>query len=69
MTEASGKMLDKASRAIRAAERLLASGDAEFAVGRVYYAMFYVAGALLLQKALRFHRHGAVHGAFALKFC
>jgi uncharacterized protein (UPF0332 family) len=40
-------LLDKAMRAIRAAEVLLEKGDAEFAAGRAYYAMFYVAQAML----------------------
>jgi len=39
------KLLDKAARAIRAAERLVADGLSEFAAGRAYYAMFYVAEA------------------------
>ena len=34
------KLLEKAGRAIRAAEVLLAKGDPEFAAGRAYYAMF-----------------------------
>ena len=36
-----------AGRSVAAAERLLASGDADFAVSRAYYAMFYAARALL----------------------
>lgn len=36
------KLLDKASRAIRAAENLLRDGDVDFAAGRAYYAMFYL---------------------------
>lgn len=43
MKETSGKLLDKAARALQAAEQLLNSGDTEFAVGRAYYAMFYAA--------------------------
>ena len=68
MKEASGKFLDKATRAIQASKRLLDSGDAEFAVGRAYYAMFYVAEALLDEKGLRFRKHGGVHGAFGERF-
>jgi len=66
--ETSGKFLDKAARVIRAAERMLRTGDAEFAVGRAYYAMFYVAEALLNEKGLRFRKHGGVHGAFGEHF-
>jgi uncharacterized protein (UPF0332 family) len=62
------KLLEKAGRAIRAAEVLLGKGDAEFAAGRAYYAMFYVAEALLNEMDLRFQKHGGVHGAFGEHF-
>jgi uncharacterized protein (UPF0332 family) len=62
------KLLEKAGRAIRAAEVLLGKGDAEFAAGRAYYAMFYVAEALLNERDLRFQKHGGVHGAFGEHF-
>lgn len=68
MKEASERLLDKAARAIASAERELASGDAEFAVARAYYAMFYVAEALLNEKGLHFKKHGGVHGAFGEHF-
>ncbi len=68
MKEASARFLDKPARAVRAAERLLDGGDVEFAAGRAYYAMFYVAQALLHQKGLRFRKHGGVHGAFGEHF-
>lgn len=68
MKEASGKLLDKATRSIQASKRLLDGGDAEFAAGRAYYAMFYVAEALLNEKGLRFRKHGGVHGAFGEHF-
>jgi len=68
MKEASERLLDKAVRAIASAERELASGDAEFAVARAYYAMFYVAEALLNEKGLHFKKHGGVHGAFGEHF-
>jgi len=62
------KLLNKALRAIRAAETLLQGGDADFASGRAYYAMFYTAEALLNEKGLRFRKHGGVHGAFGEHF-
>ena len=68
MKEATGKLLEKATRALEVAERLGKSGDAEFSVGRAYYAMFYVAEALLNERGLRFRKHGGVHGAFAEHF-
>lgn len=68
MKEATRWLLEKASRSLRAAERLLNGGDAEFAVGRAYYAMFHAAQALLNERGLRFRKHGAVHGAFGEHF-
>lgn len=68
MKEASVKLLQKAAQSIRAAELLLKSGEIEFVASRVYYAMFYVAEALLNEKGLRFRKHGGVHGAFGEHF-
>ena len=64
MNDESQALLAKAERAIRAANTLLRAGDPDFAVGRAYYGMFYVAEALLVEKELRFHKHGGVHAAF-----
>ena len=41
MKTATRELLDKALRAVHAAETLLRAGDTEFAAGRAYYAMFY----------------------------
>jgi uncharacterized protein (UPF0332 family) len=61
-------LLEKAERAIRAAEVLLAATGAEFSAGRVYYAMFYTAEALLFERDLKFSKHGTVHAAFGREF-
>ncbi|MGH2361056.1 MAG: HEPN domain-containing protein [bacterium] len=68
MTEQTRKLLDKANRAVHAAETLLREGDSDFAAGRAYYAMFYAAVALLIEKGLRFRKHGSVHAAFGEHF-
>jgi uncharacterized protein (UPF0332 family) len=68
MKESSQGLLDKASRAIEAAEMLLKNGFGEFSTGRAYYAMFYAAEALLNEKDLHFSKHGGVHGAFGEHF-
>lgn len=68
MKETTDKLLKKAGRALRVAEDLRKSGDSEFAVGRAYYAMFYVAEALLNEEGLRFRKHGGGHQAFAEHF-
>ena len=62
------KLLDKAAHALHATELLLDGGETDFAAGRVYYAMFYGAQALLLEKGLRFSKHSAVHAAFGKEF-
>ena len=62
------KLPQKASRSIRAAERLLKEGDVDFAAFRGYYALFCVAEAFLNEKDLQFKKHGGVHGAFAEHF-
>jgi uncharacterized protein (UPF0332 family) len=62
------QLLEKAGRAIQAADILLAAAGAEFATGRVYYAMFYTAEALLHERGQKFSKHGAVHAAYGKEF-
>ena len=66
--EATQKLLAKATRVLKFAERLGTVDDAEFVVGRAYYAMFYIAEALLNEKGHRFRKHRGVHGALAEHF-
>jgi uncharacterized protein (UPF0332 family) len=61
-------LLQKAYRNIRSARLLLADGDFDTAVSRAYYAMFYVAEALLLSKGLAYSKHSAVIAAFGREF-
>ena len=61
------KLLDKASRALRVAEKLL-DNDPDFSAGRSYYAMFYIAQALLHEKHLRSRKHSGVHSLFGETF-
>lgn len=46
----------------------MTGGDFDFAVSRVYYAMFYIASALLGEKDMYFSKHGGVHGEFGQHF-
>ncbi len=62
------RLLDKAGHAIRAAQILLDAEERDFAAERAYYAMFYVAEALLLERGKRFRKHSAVHAAFGEQF-
>ena len=68
MKEYSRKLLDKAIDAIEAAEILVENEKSDIAAGRAYYAMFYIAEALLNEKGLKFNKHSAVHAAFGEYF-
>ncbi len=68
MKEYTRQRLRKAARMIDAARILLVDGYADSAADRAYYAMFYVAEALLAERDLDFSSHGAVHGAFGRAF-
>lgn len=61
-------LLDKARRSLANARRSLEAGDADFAVSRAYYAMFYAAEAALLSRGRVFSRHSAVVAEFAREF-
>lgn len=54
MNEEVAGLLSKADRSVAAATTLLRTGDADFAASRAYYAMFYIAEALLLSQGLSF---------------
>lgn len=68
MTDPQSGLLRKARRTVQSARLLLADGDYDGAVSRAYYAMFYVAEALLLLKGLTFSKHSAVISAFGKEF-
>jgi uncharacterized protein (UPF0332 family) len=68
MKDTTRQLLDKAEHAIRAGQILLDSDEAEFAAGRAYYAMRYVAEALLYERGMAFRKHTAVHAAFGKEF-
>lgn len=68
MTDEAVKLLEKAERALRAAEILLRSHDAESAMGRTYYAMFHATQALLRTRNLRYRKHAGVPSAFGEQF-
>lgn len=68
MKEHTHKLLNKAIDSIEAAEILLDNKKPEIAMGRAYYAMFYVAEALLHEKGLAFSKHGNIHAAFGEHF-
>ncbi len=55
--------LERADQSLEAAQALIAKGYYAFGASRAYYAAFYAARALLLQKGLTFRRHSGVIGA------
>jgi uncharacterized protein (UPF0332 family) len=61
-------LLDKARRSIRTAEQILKEDEADFAGSRAYYAMFYVAEALLLERGFVYSTHSAVIARFGKEF-
>ena len=69
MKNHSKKLLEKAVLTLEAAELLLKAKNIENAAGRAYYAMFYVAKALLCEKGFEdFKKHSAVHSAYGEHF-
>jgi uncharacterized protein (UPF0332 family) len=62
------QLLFNAEETLHAADILLKEEYLRDAVNRAYYAIFYVAEALLNEKDLRYSKHGTVHGAFAQHF-
>ena len=61
-------LLDKAMQSIEAASNLRRDGFLDFAASRAYYAMFYIAQALLLEQGLSFSSHSAVISSFGKEF-
>lgn len=68
MKEHSRKLFDKALDTIEVAEGMLDMDKPEIAAGRAYYAMFYVAEALLYERGLEFNTHGQVIAAYGKLF-
>ena len=68
MTAEQEALLQKARESLRAARLLAANDLIDIAASRAYYTMFYVAQALLLEKALTFSKHSAVIAAFGQHF-
>lgn len=61
-------LVSKARRSLSAAERLFEDGHHDFAASRAYYAMFYLAEALLLARNLTFSSHSTVIAEFHREF-
>ena len=68
MTPETEALIAKSRRSLAAAQRLLAQGDHDFAVSRAYYAMLYMAEAMLLTKDLSYSKHSGVLAGFHQEF-
>ncbi len=68
MKDYTRKLLDKAMDTIESAGILLDHGKTDAAAGRAYYALFYVAEALLNEKGFQYSKHGDVIGAYGREF-
>lgn len=64
MTPEQHGLIDKAQRSLDAAQNLIDQEFYDFAISRAYYAMFYLAEALLDSEGLSFSSHAAVISAF-----
>ncbi len=60
MTRGVESLVQKGRRSLAAARRLLRDGDFDFAASRAYYAMFYLAEALLLSDGFEADSHAGV---------
>lgn len=68
MNDEQRALLEKARRALRSARLVLEDDDPATAASRAYYAMFYRAEALLLDKELSVSTHKGVITAFGEHF-
>ncbi|MBN1145821.1 MAG: HEPN domain-containing protein [Anaerolineales bacterium] len=60
--------LDRARENIKVAELLIKGDSLDIAASRAYYAMFYIAEALLLSRSLSYSSHSAVIAAYGKEF-
>jgi uncharacterized protein (UPF0332 family) len=60
--------IEKSMESLSAAEDDLRAGRLSFSVNRIYYACFYIASGLLLQKDLKFKKHSGVKASFHQNF-
>jgi uncharacterized protein (UPF0332 family) len=61
-------LLEKAERFIHSAQILMADGDLDSAASRLYYAMLFIAQALLKARGLTLSSHKAVISAYGQSF-
>ncbi|HUW62814.1 MAG TPA: HEPN domain-containing protein [Candidatus Bathyarchaeia archaeon] len=68
MTRDTTAQLEKAKESLAAANLLRAQGYNDFTASRAYYAMFYVAEALLASLGQSYSSHAAIQAAYGREF-
>ena len=61
-------LINKAKDSLGAARSLIRDGYHDFAASRAYYAMFYVAEAMLMSLGQSYNKHSAVISAFGREY-
>ena len=61
-------LVNKAKDSLGAARTLIRDGYYDFAASRAYYAMFYIAEAMLMQLGQSYNKHSAVISAFGREY-
>lgn len=64
MNEEVRRLILKARRSLKTAQRNFQEGDYDFSASRAYYAMFYMAEGVLLAKGLSYSKHSGVISGF-----
>lgn len=59
------ELIENAKESLRIAKVIYGEKSYNFAISRAYYAIFYICGALLLKKNLRFSKHSALISAIS----
>jgi len=62
-------LVNKAKDSLGAARTLIRDGYYDFAASQAYYAMFYIAEAMLMQLRQSYNKHSAVISAFRPRIC
>ena len=57
-------LISRARRSLRSARNVLEAGDHDFAMSRVYYAMFYATTAALISQGIKRSKHSGALAAF-----
>lgn len=61
-------LVNKAEESLGAAKTLIRDGYFDFAASRAYYAMFYIAEAMLMRLGQSYNKHSAIISAFGREY-